>query len=385
MNMRKIIKYIGQMTLGSVLGVALWACSDMNELSDRFMNKGETVYAAKVDSVVVHAGYKKVGLNIYVGTRRIDTVKVYWNDYRNVRDVAVSNRQGVFPTVIEGLDESAYIFHLVSLDSYGNKSLPVEVSGEAFGDNRLSLLRSRSITSAELSPATGVTTIKWGAAVENSTGCQLTYTGTDDRPKTLDVAPDETTTDIPNFKSGLRFSTQFVLGEGSLAETFSADEASQTVLKAWNTAADKTGWLAEASSFHDNPRQASAAIDGNPMQPWHSKASGQSMPQWLLIDFGFGNALQIDGIIYQGRIDDINDRAFPKRLQWEASNDKSIWTSILSSDALEYPTTRAENPLRLPCTTPTTARYLRCTITETWPISRAYTYIGEMGIYQEVE
>jgi hypothetical protein len=361
----------------------------MNELSDRFMDKGETVYAAKVDSAAVHTGYKKTEVEIHIATRKIDTVKVYWDDYRYVRNIPVNNRPGVFRTVIDDMEERSYIFQLVSIDSYGNQSLPVEVAGEAFGDNRLSLLRSRSITTAGLTPATGVLIVNWGAAVENSSGCRLTYTGTADEPVILIAPPDATVTTISDFKSGLRYSTQFVLGEAGLAEMYSTDEVSQSVLKVWTTAADKSGWSAEASSYHDTPRTASAAIDGNPWQPWHSSAGGQSMPQWIIIDFGAGNALPIDGIVYQARIDDINDKGFPKTVKWESSNDKSAWTPILSSENLEYPTVKPaqgqEKPLWLPCTAKTTARYLRATISETWPTFRAYTYIGELGIYQNVE
>jgi hypothetical protein len=384
--MKKYIKYITQLALaGVILCLALWACSDMNELSDRFMTKGETVYAAKVDSAVTHGGYKKVEVEFYIRTLRIDTVKVYWNDFQRVSDVVVSNRSGVFSTVIEELNESAYIFQLVSIDSYGNKSLPVEVSGEAFGDNRLSLLRSRNITSAVYNNTTNEVTIKWGAAVENSSGCLLTYTNTDGQTATLHVPPDETTTTIPaGFKSGLYFVTQFLLGEGSVAETVSTDAVSQGV---WREILPKSGWSAIASSYHDNPRQPSAAIDGNPNQPWHSCAgcSERGMPQWIQIDFGAGNALPIDGIVYQPRIDDINDKSFPKRVLWESSNDASAWTTVREDYNLDYPISNSPNPQWLPCTVPTVARYLKCTIHEAWPTNRAYTYIGELGIFEIVE
>ena len=383
--MKKFIKYIKQPALaGTILCMALWACSDMNELSDRFMNKGETVYAAKVDSAAVHSGYKKVEVAFYISTLRIDTVKVYWNDFQRVSDVVIGNQQGVFSAVIEGLDESAYIFQLVSVDNYGNKSLPVEVSGEAFGDNRLSLLRSRNITSAVYNNTTGEVTIKWGAAVDNSSGCLLTYTNTANEPASIPVPPEEMTTTIPaGFKSGLRFVTQFVLGEGSVAETFSTDVVSQGV---WREILPKTEWSAIASSYHDSPRQASAAIDGNPNQPWHSCAGcgERGMPQWIQIDFGAGNAKPIDGIVYQPRIDDINDKSFPKRVTWESSSDATNWTTIREDLNLDYPISNSPNPQWLTCTTPTVARYLKCTIHEAWPTNRAYTYIGELGIFEIV-
>jgi hypothetical protein len=381
-SMKKYIKYVKQVALGSVLGIALWACSDMNELSDRFLDKGETVYAAKVDSVALHAGYKKVEVELYINTRKIDTVKVYWDDYQQFVNVPVSNQQGVYRTVIDNLEESAYIFHLVSLDSYGNKSLPVEVSGEAFGDNRVSLLRSRNIALAKYSYDNGgEVIINWGGEVENSTGCRLAYTNTANEPAIIDVPPDETTTVIPDWKTGLRYSTQFVLGEGSLRGQYNTSEAGLRVLK---EVLPKAGWSASASSSHAG-FSPGGLIDGNPMVPWHSNASGGNMPQWITIDFGSGNARHIDGIVFQGRIDDITDKGFPKRIVWEVSDDNAEWTTILSRFELDYPTSQEPNPLWLPCSVPAAGRYLRCTISETWPNSRSWTYIGEMGIYQEVE
>jgi hypothetical protein len=344
------------------------------------------IFAPQVSSAIVHAGNRKVEIEVRVDDPGITTAQVYGSDYRHFADIAINNQTGVFRTVINNLEEGDCTFRIYSTDSDGNKSLPVEVQGEAFGENRISQLRNRSITVAILSGSTGITTINWGDPEENSTGCTLTYTDTGNGQKTITAPSDATVTTIDDFKSGLRYATQFELGSGNVAETFSVDEAPQTVFKNLD---DKSAWSAEASSYHDAPRMASAAIDGNPWQPWHSSAGGQSMPQWIIIDFGDGNALPIDGIVYQARIDDIGDRGFPKTVQWESSNDKTAWTPILSSENLEYPAVKPaqgqEKPLWLPCTAKTTARYLRATISETWPTSRVYTYIGELGIFQTVE
>jgi hypothetical protein len=339
-------------------------------------------FAPQVTNAVVHSGYKRVEVEFNIAAAGINTVKVYGNNYQHLADVSVNNATGAFSAIIENLEESTiYTFQIFSVDGAGNLSLPVEVQGEAFGDNRISQVRrNRDITAAIYKAATSEVTVNWGAVVTNSTGCTLTYTGTDNQPKTVSAAPDATSTTLPNWKSGLHYATQFVLGTGNVAHTFSADETSQRVLKE----VPKTGWTATAKSYHGN-FYPSQAIDGNAMNPWHSNAS-ENLPQWLTIDFGAGNAQLIDGIVYQGRIDDVNDRGFPKKVVWEVSDDNATWTTILSVSELEYFTDYGvEHPLWLPCTTPATARYLRCTISETWPNSRNYTYFGEMGIYQYVE
>jgi hypothetical protein len=337
-------------------------------------------FAPQVSGATVHAGNRRVEVEVSVDDEKINKVLVYGNNYQHFADIEVNYQTGAHSVIIEGLEEGNHTFQLFSTDADGNKSVAVEVQGEAFGANRISELTNRSITSVTLVGT--IATVNWGSShEENDVGCTLAYIGTDDQTKTVIAGPNDATTTLSGFKSGLRYFTQFVLGSGNVVETIDVDEALQTVFKE----APKTGWSAEASSFHDAPRVASAAIDGNPSQPWHSAASGQSMPQWLLIDFGADNALQIDGIVYQGRIDDMGDGSWPKVVIWQSSNDKSTWTNILSVSELKYPASNQSNPLWLPCTTTTTARYLKCTISETWPNSRSYTYIGEMGIFQNVE
>jgi hypothetical protein len=225
MKMKNLIKRLS--IVGSIMYmIFLSACSDMNELSDRFLNEGEITYAAKVDSVTAYTGYKQVAIRMFIGNRSVNRVRVYWNDYRDSTDVQVNNQTGFFRTVID-VNESTYIFHLVSFDSYGNKSLPVEVSGEAIGDEFRSLCKNRDIVSAIYSDDTGLT-ITWGYVPNYSDSCILTYTNIAGETVTFSVSSSDAVTVIADWKDWeerLIYFTHFVYKEAE----FTVDAISQIV------------------------------------------------------------------------------------------------------------------------------------------------------------
>jgi len=124
------------------------ACSDMNELGDKFLDKGATIYAAKVDSAGANTGNKRIQIVIYVRTQRINFVRVYWNNYSDSSDIQVGNTPGVYAKFIDIPNPSLYTFYLVSYDSYNNPSLPYEVVGTVIGDEFAVNLSNRRVTSA---------------------------------------------------------------------------------------------------------------------------------------------------------------------------------------------------------------------------------------------
>jgi hypothetical protein len=120
----------------------------MNELSDRFLDRKETLYAEKIDSAGANTGFKRIEIKVYVKSQRVDFVRVYFtrNAKADSSDIQVGNRAGTFGTIINDMPEFEYLFSLVSFDKYGNRSLPYELSGKVVGDNYQSMLRDRPIS-----------------------------------------------------------------------------------------------------------------------------------------------------------------------------------------------------------------------------------------------
>jgi hypothetical protein len=343
----------------------------MNELADRFYVEGEIIYASKIDSAIAHTGYKKVGLDIFISTERISKVRVYWNNYQDSADIQIGNRKGIFNTTFENMNESSYIFQIVSIDSYGNKSLPIELSGEAVGDNFMSLLRNRNVVSAIYSDENGVT-VSWGNSPNYSIGCKLTYTNTSDRTVTVDVPAQDNATVIPDWKSGLSYYTRFVVNEEAM-DTLTVETADMVI---WKEFSDKSAWSVHSyTGGQHGDMSPDKAIDKNPMSTWHTNAS-LNFPYYIIIDLGA--SLQIDGIVFQNRLDDLNGGTnWPKKVLWETSDDLDNWTTVLEFSEM----TRTKDELWLPCSVGTTARYLKFNMYSGWN-NQGYGYIGEMGIFQ---
>jgi hypothetical protein len=379
MNMKKFIKFSKHAAfLGSILCIVWASCSDMNELADRFYVEGEIIYASKIDSAIAHIGYKKVGIDIFISTERISKVRVYWNNYQDSADIPVNNSKGVINKTFENMGESSYIFQIVSIDNYGNKSLPIELSGEAIGDNFMSLLRNRNVMSAIYSDVNEVT-VSWGNSPNYNIGCKLTYTNTSDETVTVDVPAQDNATVIPDWKAGLSYYTRFVVNEDAM-DTLIVDTVNNVDI--WEELGDKSAWeVFEYTGDQHNDMSPDKAIDNDPMSTWHTKAD-LDFPYYIIIDLGA--SLQIDGIVFQNRIDDLNGGTnWPKKVMWETSDDLgdlgdlANWTTVLEFSEM----TRTKDELWLPCSVKTTARYLKFNMYSGWN-NQPYGYIGEMGIFR---
>lgn len=378
--MKKYIKSIRQPALaGIILGIALSSCSNMNDLHDGYLANGEITYAAKVDSVGVLPGKNRALLDIKINSQRIETVRIYWNSYADSTDIAINNQTGSFAKLLDSLEENSYIFYFVSFDKFGNKSLPFEASGTVYGDRFQNGLSNKRVQVAYI--VNDAMTIQWSGAPTNAIFSELRYTDSAGHDRILPVPLDETTTLLGDWKSGLAYRTLF-LPEPDVIDTFYLDWVAMSgipekdPLHGWLIEeADNNGWsVADHTGEQHDDMKPENAIDGDPMTTWHTNAS-LNFPYYIIVDFG--KVLQIDGIVFQNRLDDLSGGVnWPKQVAWEASNDLSSWEPILALS--EMPNTKDE--LRLPCTTPTSARYLKFSMYSGWR-DQPYGYIGEMGVY----
>ncbi|MGL6179671.1 MAG: DUF4998 domain-containing protein, partial [Tannerellaceae bacterium] len=107
----KIKRYLAATLL---LLAANYSCSDMNDLHLKYLEEGEIIYAAKVDSVSPGPGNERLLLEIFVTSQRVDFVRAYWNSYQDSLDIPIGNKTGVFNTILKDMPESEYLFQLIS-------------------------------------------------------------------------------------------------------------------------------------------------------------------------------------------------------------------------------------------------------------------------------
>ncbi|MDR2384879.1 MAG: DUF4998 domain-containing protein [Tannerella sp.] len=193
--MKSFIKYI--LVLSAVfIGTA--ACSDMNDLHDKYLKDGETVYIAVFDSVYVHPGENAVEIKYWLSDPKAKHVVIYWNLKNDSLkyDVSVTtvDHPGTIP--VKNLDEGNISFEMYNYDAnYENKSIVMQRTVSVYGDFYKSHLDNRIIKDYLYSRAEKKLTINWVSAVyENAVGTQVRYLATTGVEKDTLISVSETET-----------------------------------------------------------------------------------------------------------------------------------------------------------------------------------------------
>ncbi len=211
-------KYINILIILVMVMLIVPSCSKMNDLHQPYLDEGEIIYAAKVDSVAPGAGNARIQLQMFIISQRIETVRIFWNDYKDSTDVAVANQTGVKTKILTGMPEKSYIFQFVSLDKFGHRSLPFETVGKVYGPNFQSTLTNRVIKS-QTTLVNGKITIVWSGTVDKGVRCDLTYTNTANQQVTRKVPMTENTTILTDVSKEMKYNTLF-LPEPAAIDTF---------------------------------------------------------------------------------------------------------------------------------------------------------------------
>lgn len=147
------MKYLYNMRWIPGILLFLAACSGQLDTIQEYLDAGETIYAAKMDSVDVRPGYNRVqvtGLLKY----GMDTEKcvIRWLPDEDSLVVPVRRMEPVdtFRVFIENLPEGTYQFEVVTYNKSGYRSIVTTKGGKTYGERYLASLRVRSLLSAEV-------------------------------------------------------------------------------------------------------------------------------------------------------------------------------------------------------------------------------------------
>jgi hypothetical protein len=256
----------------------------MNELSDRFMERGETVYAAIVDSVSCKAGYNRILMEFFIKSQKIETVRVYWNNNKDSVDVYIGSQSGYYSAWLNNLPEDSYLFTLVSFDKKGNYSLKSEIEGFSVGTDFLANARNRIILSA-ICDETLTGTITWGATTDNLVYSEVRYQTNSGGTRTERILADATVLICSDVKRGEVFEYRSV---------FLPENGADSIASEWITydmpflyKYPRTGWTAETRNgnhdWGDLGGEPDKMFDGLPNTGWHSLATAP-LPQCIVVD-----------------------------------------------------------------------------------------------------
>jgi hypothetical protein len=204
-------------------------------------------YAARIDSIVPHAGSGKVDFEVYVSSTQIESVRIYWDDRRGMQEISIGGQAGVYSATAEGLATMTYEFTVCAYDKFRHESLPVKTSATVYDEEYLASLWGRDLTKAI--HRYGMVTLNWGESVPNEIKTEVVYTNQQGQEAIRAVPPTENQTVINDFggdwRNGIVFRTH-ILPEPTALDLYVTDPKNQTLLDVpdivWDECDEITGW-----------------------------------------------------------------------------------------------------------------------------------------------
>ncbi|MFV0345647.1 MAG: DUF4998 domain-containing protein [Bacteroidales bacterium] len=185
------VRYLLEMVL---VGLMIISCSDMNSMHQEYLDRGESIYAKKVDSVNVFSGTYRVNLEIFLDTFSIKKLVVKGTEgsgidtqFINIGHRIVDNK---IDLLIERMPEGDNFLSIYSYDLYGNSSLPVEKLAKCYGDFYRESLQDRIISSQKNNE--GLYELKFFPSTEESLiETKIEFTKNDETAAVVTVGADD--------------------------------------------------------------------------------------------------------------------------------------------------------------------------------------------------
>src|SRR5690606_39092317 len=323
-------------TCFSVLAVmfAVTACDDGDDAYKKYIPEDGTSYLGKAHSVVALPGNKRLQLSWQLSADpHVRKAKVFWNNGRDSLEIPVSNsgEPQEISILIEGLEERKYSFEIYTYDDIGNRSLPVEVNGEAYGDSYISGLANRSIASLELTG--GQLYIGWETLTGNSQtgkplGVDLKYVGSDGDGRQTRIALADYQTILSDIKSGsaIEYRTMYLPDSSSIDTFYSASTRLEVPLY---SLLDKTQFTklvlpTDNTTLYNASYPMEQLWDGDTGSIYYT-ARDSGVPTWFTFDLGHVASLR--RVRY-------NQRTSPESVLWSNNNPRKfeIWGTAGTPD-----------------------------------------------------
>ena len=205
-------------------GLTTMACSDMNDLHDKYLEQGETIYLAKFDSVKLYPGRYRARVDYWVTDPKAKKCVIEWNMGASSKTVDITNTTGETPNsfYLEELDETTIRFDFRTYtEAMEYPSLKTNVTTTIYGDRYLSTLLNTNVSSYSFSPITQELTLYWSSNYEGTIAYLIKYTNINGEEQELriDVNSEKKAVlpDFPEFGS-FTYATVYLPAEGAIDE-----------------------------------------------------------------------------------------------------------------------------------------------------------------------
>lgn len=219
--MKPISLYRRLCSLAAISFVFLTACTEMNDVHSLYLQRGETIYVGKPDSAIIFPGNERARLRFWSSDMKAAKLVIYWRSKTDslVLDIPPHLPEDSMDVMISNLSETNYSFDLVTMNNdFGNRSIPLQISCNIYGEQFQDALLDRFISTSTLSPELQLE-IKWQGAVQKGIGCEVQYVHMNGITMTLYVPMTESTTLIDSVGGAVNYRTLF-LPEETAIDTF---------------------------------------------------------------------------------------------------------------------------------------------------------------------
>ena len=158
------------------------SCSNMNDLHDIYLQKGEKTYIGRVDSIHSFGGRERVLIRYWITDPRVKKLHIFWNQKRDSVIVSVPVHNPVAPLEVMigdgngSIKEGDHTFFFYSHDDRGHRSVVFESLINVYGDRYQSTLINRSLRSKAKSGENQLTLTWSGRGNENEIGVEISFT-----------------------------------------------------------------------------------------------------------------------------------------------------------------------------------------------------------------
>ncbi|TKG94996.1 hypothetical protein EYV94_09790 [Puteibacter caeruleilacunae] len=183
---------------------ALFACSEMNDLHQKYLDEGEEIYPARIDTVLTFPGDHRIMLkNVIKVDPNITSCKIYWDNKSDSIELPVERTSGIdtISTMLTDLIEGSYVFDVYTFDAEGNRSVKLERSAKVYGDKYKRSLTNRRVSGIS-STVPGIAVIEWKESESGEVNTTLKYQSVNGSEVEVIVNPDETETVLDDFQYG---------------------------------------------------------------------------------------------------------------------------------------------------------------------------------------
>lgn len=191
----------------SCLALAFTGCYSIDETQKEWTDKGEKIYVGKIDSLKVRSGMNRVeivGNTNYLRTATECTVS--YDDRTvtfNISDIIGTD--GKARMLIDGLEGGSYYFDVFTYDAAGNRSVPSQVYGKAYGINDVLKETPKRITTF-VPKYDGSVDVEWNEA--SSTYYLFKWEDEDGKMQEMKIEDSPAKTNVKSWKKGGTISVQ---------------------------------------------------------------------------------------------------------------------------------------------------------------------------------